>query len=219
MMAYATSSCRSPASAPSASFRSAEMTPSTPSRHDSDDALIERIANDDKTAFALLVERHSDRAFALALRILKNADDADDVVQDSFLKLWTHRKRMEIGRAKFSTWLYRVITNRCIDLCRMPKMGDIEAAPEPADEREDVVSKMHKNSVVTMLETALSHLPDQQRIAVILSYHEQMSNAEIAEVMSTTVSAVESLLKRGRQQLRKFLARSEDDIRQSFTEN
>ncbi|WP_425414160.1 sigma-70 family RNA polymerase sigma factor [Pleomorphomonas koreensis] len=184
-----------------------------------DDLLLMRIAADDRDAFARLVERHADRGFALALRILKNSDDAEDVVQDSFLKLWTHRKRMEIGRAKFSTWLYRVITNRCIDLRRKPAMDDIETAPEVADEAEDALSRLHRASMTSLLEAALSRLPDQQRIAVILSYHEAMSNAEIAEVMETTVMAVESLLKRGRQQLRKHLVRSEDDIRQSFTRN
>lgn len=183
-----------------------------------DDRLLARIAADDGDAFALLVERHADRAYGLALRILKSAADADDVVQDSFLKLWTHRKRMEIGRAKFSTWLYRVITNRCIDLRRKPVMDDLDTAPELADDSEDAVTRMHRVSMTNLLETALAKLPDQQRIAVILSYHEAMSNAEIADVMDTSVMAVESLLKRGRQQLRRHLARAEDDIRQSFTD-
>jgi RNA polymerase sigma-70 factor (ECF subfamily) len=183
-----------------------------------DDALLIRIANDDQTAFRMLVERHVDRAFALALRILRNAADADDVVQDCMLKLWTHRKRMEIGRAKFSTWLYRVVTNRCIDLTRAPRTSDIDEAPEVADERADVVDELHRSAVTTMLETALTRLPEQQRIALILSYHENMSNAEVAEVMDTTVMAVESLLKRGRTHLRKLLTKAEDDIRQSFTE-
>jgi RNA polymerase sigma-70 factor (ECF subfamily) len=182
-----------------------------------DDRLLLRIAADDSEAFAILVERHADRAYGLALRILKSAADADDVVQDSFLKLWTHRKRMDIGRAKFSTWLYRVITNRCIDLRRKPVMDDLDTAPEVADESDDAVTKMHRASMTSLLEAALAKLPDQQRIAVILSYHEAMSNAEIADVMDTSVMAVESLLKRGRQQLRKHLARAEDDIRQSFT--
>ena len=180
--------------------------------------MLQAIADDDRGAFARLVSRHADRGYALALRILKNPSDADDVVQDSFMKLWMHRKRMEIGRAKFSTWLYRVITNRCIDLCRSPRMDDIDTAPELADERDDVITTMHRASMASLLEAALARLPDQQRVAVILSYHEAMSNAEIAEVMDTTVMAVESLLKRGRQQLRKVLAHSEADIRQSFTQ-
>lgn len=217
MMAAAASSLGVVAPLP---FVSQGVAGSEPARVPSeDDLLLMRIAADDRDAFARLVERHADRGFALALRILKNSDDAEDVVQDSFLKLWTHRKRMEIGRAKFSTWLYRVITNRCIDLRRKPAMDDIETAPEVADEAEDALSRLHRASMTSLLEAALSRLPDQQRVAVILSYHEAMSNAEIAEVMETTVMAVESLLKRGRQQLRKHLSRSEDDIRQSFTQN
>lgn len=226
-MAFVASNCRSflPAIAPAVPLGVVEARPARSRAEEAqararaeDDALLERIANDDQAAFRLLVERHVDRAFALALRILRNAADADDVVQDCLLKLWTHRKRMEIGRAKFSTWLYRVITNRCIDLTRMPRMNDLEEAPEVADERADVVDELHRTAVTTLLETALTRLPEQQRIALILSYHENMSNAEVAEVMDTTVAAVESLLKRGRMHLRKLLTKSEDDIRQSFTE-
>jgi RNA polymerase sigma-70 factor (ECF subfamily) len=186
---------------------------------ETDDELLVRISEDDQGAFRALVEKHVDRAYALALRILGNAADADDVVQDSLLKVWTNRHRWEIGKAKFSTWLYRVITNRCIDLHRMPRMGDIDEAPEIPDVREDAVTELHRASVTSLLEAAMTRLPDQQRIALVLSYHENMSNAEIADVMGTTISAVESLLKRGRQQLRKLLSKSKEDIRQSFTES
>ena len=79
------------------------------------------------------MRRHIDRAYALALRILDNPADADDVVQDVLLKVWTHRGRWEGGRAKFSTWLYRVVTNRCIDLRRQPRADDLENAPEIPD--------------------------------------------------------------------------------------
>jgi RNA polymerase sigma-70 factor (ECF subfamily) len=227
-MAYVASNCRSflPASAgpsrltimePRSGRAPAVEAPIRP-RSD-DDALLERIAAGDETAFRLLVERHVDRAFALALRILRNPADADDVVQDCLLKLWTHRTRMEIGRAKFSTWLYRVITNRCIDLTRRPRTDDLDDAPEIADGRATVVDEMHRQAVTGLLETALTRLPEHQRIALILSYHENMSNAEVAEVMETTVAAVESLLKRGRMQLRRLLTEAEDDIRQSFTES
>ncbi|WP_246662950.1 RNA polymerase sigma factor [Pseudolabrys sp. FHR47] len=188
-----------------------------PLTSDSDDLLLERIAANDQNAFRMLVERHIDRAYALALRILNNRADAEDIVQDTLLKVWLHRGRWEPGRAKFSTWLYRVVTNRCIDIRRMPRSEDIEQVPEVPDEKPLPLADLQKTEVASMLETAMSRLPEQQRIALILSYNEGMGNGEIADVMQTTVQAVESLLKRGRQKLRDLLRRSENDIRDSFT--
>jgi RNA polymerase sigma-70 factor (ECF subfamily) len=184
---------------------------------DEDDELLRLIGLNDETSFRLLVERHIDRAYALALRILHNAADAEDVVQDTMLKVWTTRGTWQEGKAKFSTWLYRVVTNRCLDLHRRPRTEDIEAAPDVADERPDALTSLHRHEVNNLLERAMGRLPNQQRIALILSYNDDLSNPEIAEVMETTVSAVESLLKRGRQQLRSILRDSERDIRESFT--
>lgn len=183
---------------------------------DSDDDLLERIAQSDQGAFRRLVQRHADRAYGVALRILRNASDAEDVVQDTLLKVWTHRGRWTSGKAKFSTWLYRVVTNRCIDLRRLPRTEDMERAPDMPDASPDALDRMQQNAITDMLEAAMNRLPDQQRIALIFSYHENMSNAEIAEVLETTVTAVESLLKRGRQQLREILAEVRGDILQSF---
>ncbi|MEW6639374.1 MAG: RNA polymerase sigma factor [Pseudomonadota bacterium] len=195
------------------------IAPSAPLVRDEDEELLDRLAANDEAAFRKLVERHIDRAFSIALRIVGSRADAEDVVQDSMLKVWTHRGRWQHGRAKFSTWLYRVITNRCIDLRRQPRTDDVEAVPEPADTRPDAASTMQRNEVTDLLERAMQQLPEQQRIAVIFSYHEDMSNGEIAEVMNTTVAAVESLLKRGRQQLKGILRRHERDIRHVFTES
>jgi len=185
---------------------------------DEDQELLIRLADNDQSAFRLLVERYSDRAYSIALRIVGSAADAEDVVQDTLLKVWMHRGQWQHGRAKFSTWLYRVITNRCIDIRRRPRTDDVDAIPEPADTQPDAVSAMQRNEVNNMLEVAMGQLPEQQRVAVILSYHEDMTNAEIAEVMDTTISAVESYLKRGRQHLKKLLRRKEGDIRHAFTD-
>lgn len=186
--------------------------------YDEDSELLDRLATGDEIAFRALVERHIDRAYAIALRIVGNAADAEDVVQDTMLKIWSHRGRWQHGRAKFSTWLYRVISNRCIDLRRKPRTENVETVPEVADGRPDAASVIERNELNGMLEIAMQRLPEQQRIAVIFSYHESMSNGEIAEVMDTTVAAVESLLKRGRQQLRQLLRKHERDIRTAFTD-
>ncbi|WP_158667683.1 RNA polymerase sigma factor [Bradyrhizobium guangdongense] len=186
--------------------------------YDEDSELLDRLATGDEVAFRMLVERHIDRSYAIALRIVGNAADAEDVVQDSMLKIWSHRGRWQHGRAKFSTWLYRVISNRCIDLRRKPRTENVEAVPEVADSQPGAVELIERNELNDMLELAMQRLPEQQRIAVILSYHENMSNGEIAQVMDTTVAAVESLLKRGRQQLRQLLRKHEHEIRTAFTD-
>jgi len=185
---------------------------------DEDSELLDRLAADDEAAFRMLVERHIDRAYAIALRIVGNAADAEDVVQDTMLKIWSHRGRWQHGRAKFSTWLYRVISNRCIDLRRKPRNENVETVLEVADGQPGAVEIIERNELNDMLELAMQRLPEQQRIAVIFSYHENMSNGEIAQVMDTTVAAVESLLKRGRQQLRQLLRKHERDIRTAFTD-
>ena len=185
---------------------------------DEDSELLDKLAAGDEVAFRMLVERHIDRAYAIALRIVGNAADAEDVVQDTMLKIWSHRGRWQHGRAKFSTWLYRVISNRCIDLRRKPRNENVEAVPEVADGQPGAVEIIERNELNGMLELAMQRLPEQQRVAVIFSYHENMSNGEIAQVMDTTVAAVESLLKRGRQQLRQLLRKHERDIRTAFTD-
>lgn len=185
---------------------------------DEDKELLDRLAGGDEAAFRCLVERHVDRAYTIALRIVGNAADAEDVVQDTMLKVWTHRGRWQHGRAKFSTWLYRVVSNRCIDLRRKPRTENVDVVPEVADTQLDASSVIERNEIGNLLEAAMQRLPEQQRVAVIFSYHENMSNGEIAEVMDTTVAAVESLLKRGRQHLRELLRRHERDLRNAFTD-
>lgn len=184
-----------------------------------DDALLERIKRDDVVAYRVLVERHLDRAFALALRTLRNSADAEDVAQESLVKAWTHRHSWQPGRAKFSTWLHRVVLNRCIDLLRVPQGACIDDVAEPEDEKPSVVTSIYRHQIFNRLEGALGAIPVQQRVALTLSYYNEMGNAEIACVLDTTVQAVESLLKRGRSQLRERLRRSERDIRQIFVED
>lgn len=175
----------------------------------SDDELIAMMQQDDTRAYRLLVERHVNRAYGIALRVIKNPADADDVTQDAFVKAWQKRHDWQAGRAKFSTWLYRVIVNRCIDKLRVPGCEWIENVEEPADESEDALSGILRQRLYSQLEKALAELPPLQRAALTLSYHESLNSKEVAEVMGTSVYAVESLLKRGKQGLRKLMTRSD----------
>lgn len=184
-----------------------------------DDTLLARMRDDDDAvAYRLLVERHVDRAYAIALRVLGNMADAEDVAQECLVKVWTHRNSWQEGKAKFSTWLYRVVVNRCIDLRRRPTNECLDDVPEPMDDEADSVTRIHRTQVFGRLEEAMGRLPEQQRLALTLSYFDDLGNAEIAEILDTTVAAVESLLKRGRQTLRDRLRRSERDVRQALAE-
>ncbi|WP_244269998.1 RNA polymerase sigma factor [Pannonibacter indicus] len=183
----------------------------------SDDALLHAIGLGNDVAFRILVERHVDKAYAVAIRILRNPTDAEDVVQDAFMQVWTRRGEWQPGKARFSTWLFRVVTNRCIDQLRRPRTETMEAAPEIADRAADQVQAMMQEEAAFLLSAAMGQLPDPQRIALVFSYHENLSNAEIAEIMETSVFAVESLLKRGRQKLRHLLRNRASEILASFT--
>lgn len=184
-----------------------------------DDTLLERMKLDDTGAYSILVKRHLDYAFALALRMLRNPTDAEDVAQESLVKAWTHRHSWQSGRAKFSTWLYQVVFNRCIDIERRPKGECLDDVTEPEDKRPDTVATIHRRQVYDSLEDALATVPVQQRAALTLSYYRGMGNAEIALVLGTTRQAVEGLVKRGRQKLRERLRHSERDIRQIFVDD
>ncbi|MBU1174158.1 MAG: RNA polymerase sigma factor [Alphaproteobacteria bacterium] len=186
---------------------------------DEDDLLLRLVAQNSEAAFRVLVERHVDRSYALALRLLGNVADAEDVAQDVMLRIWSTRGRWQEGKARFTTWLYRVITNRCIDLRRRPRTEDMDKAPDMADDKPDALSMVHRDEIKTLLECAMQQLPEQQRTALILSYTDDLSNPEVAEIMDKSVSSVESLLKRGRQNLRELLRKSEGTIVDSFTKD
>lgn len=183
-----------------------------------DDVLLERMKADDADAYRVLVERHVDRAYTVALRMLRNSADAEDVAQEALVSAWTHRHAWQPGKAKFSTWLYRVVFNRCIDLSRRPAGTCIDDVPEPADEQPDSVDAIHRRQVYDRLGKAMAGIPAQQRAALTLAYFDDLGNAEIAEIMGLSVQAVEGLLKRGRQGLRERLRRAERDVRQAFAE-
>jgi RNA polymerase sigma-70 factor (ECF subfamily) len=181
-------------------------------RDPTDEELLRRMQRDDQQAFRLLVERHIDRAYGIALRILRNTADAEDVAQEALVRTWTNRHAWEAGRAKFSTWLYRVVVNRCIDIKRSPVGEGLDEVSEPIDDSDDTVTVIHNREVRNLLDVALGRLPAQQRAAVVLSYYEDCSNAQVAEIMGTTIDAVESLLKRGRHRLREILRHSEREF-------
>lgn len=175
-----------------------------------DDSLLAAIAAGNAAAFAELMQRHGDRAFSLALRVTGRRDSAEDVVQDAFIQVWTRAADWQTGRAKFSTWLYRVIVNRCLDLKRRPVSANIEAVAEPIDPAADALTLLERSEQQVALAAAIADLPERQRSAIALTYTTGLKNAAAAEVMEMSVKAFEALLVRAKRNLRSRL--SGDDI-------
>ncbi|WP_145677590.1 RNA polymerase sigma factor [Azospirillum brasilense] len=183
---------------------------------ETDEVLMARIRAGDQAAYRTLVHRHLKRAYALARRMCGSDAEAEDIAQDAFLQVWQRRDHWTDEGAKFTTWLYRVVLNRCIDHKRRPAGEDLDSVPELPDHAPDAVTHIQRRQVAARLRDAQDRLPPQQRAALALFYNEGLSNAEVATIMQISVTAVESLLKRARQQLRTLLRASAQAARDSF---
>src|SRR5574340_223567 len=172
---------------------------------DSDEALMARVARGDQPAFRALARRHLPGMVGIARRILGNAADAEDVAQEAMLRVWTHAPRWQ-PLAAFKTWLTRIVVNLCLDRKRRASWVPFEAAGDVADPAPDAAERTEAGRRDRRLAAAIAELPARQRTAIVLTYGEGMSNAQVAEILDATVSAVETLLVRGKQNLRRALA-------------
>jgi RNA polymerase sigma-70 factor, ECF subfamily len=171
---------------------------------DSDEALMARVAGGDERAFQLLSRRHLPAMLGLARRILGNAAEAEDVAQEAFIRVWTHAPRWQ-PLAQFRTWLTRVVINLCLDRKRRAPWVDLETAGDIVDPAPRAGEKAEDDERERMLAAAIEKLPVRQRSAIVLTYGDGMSNAQVAEILDTSVSAVETLLVRAKQNLRRAL--------------
>jgi RNA polymerase sigma-70 factor (ECF subfamily) len=178
-------------------------------RDGSDDDLMRRAGRGDNGAFAALVARHLPRATALAIRITGNRSDAEEIVQEAFLRTWKKAPDwtdQEAAGAQFTTWFTRVLVNLCIDRRRRPGWSPLEAAAEleaPDPGGFDIVAR---NQASARVLAALADLPDRQRAALTLCHWDGRTNIEAAEILEISIGALESLLVRARRTLRDVLA-------------
>lgn len=172
----------------------------------SDEDLMQRIAGGDRMAFRALVDRHLGRATGFAWRMLGSRAEAEDAVQDAFLRVWQHGPRWRSDGASFRTWFHRILVNLCIDRKRKPRVEPLEAAGDPADERMDSAATLEQSRTAKAVAAAVAELPDRQRAALVMCHYEGLSNIEAAAALKLSVGAVESLLVRAKRALRDRLA-------------
>ncbi len=176
-------------------------------------ALLAAYAAGDPQAARMLMLRIAPRIHALAVRMLGDRAEAEDVTQEAMLRLWKIAPEWRDMGAAPATWTWRVAANLCTDrLRRRRRQAPLEPEMEPADDRPGNEERMQGEARSRALQAALAELPERQRLAVILRHIEGRANPEIAEVLDISVEAVESLTARGKRALAKALARYKDEL-------
>ena len=169
--------------------------------------LMLRVKNGDDAAFEELVAKHRDRTVNLIFHIVGNAEEAEDLAQEAFLRVYKARDRYE-PVAQFTTWLYRISYNLALSqrrkAARRPEsLSESAVSPQPTPETE-----LTSRETVRAVWDALHKLPENQRTALVLTRMEECSYEEAAKVMDTTSAAIRSLVSRARETLRHQLRRT-----------
>lgn len=181
----------------------------------SDEGLCARVAARDETAFDELVERYQSRAYRLAWSLLRDTEDARDVSQEAFLRVYQSAERFR-GDARFSTWFYRILVNVALDHQRRRRWWrrvvahprndeDVRFAERQPARDPDPGERASEEQEMSRLWGAVRRLSPQQRAAVVLSVQEQLSTTEIAAILACSEATVRVHLHRAVQALRRHL--------------
>jgi RNA polymerase sigma-70 factor, ECF subfamily len=188
-----------------------------PAHSDPDAVLMLRVKRGDRAAFVELVEKYKQPVMNLVYRTLHDEAEAEDLAQNVFLQVYKSARRYE-SRAKFSTWLFTIARNLCLNEIRRRSRHPADSIEEshaehddqPRQQFEDKSSvpppeKLLHGELAQKIEEALAELPENQRTAILLCRQEELSYEEIAEVLGCSLSATKSLIHRGRETLKEKL--------------
>jgi len=192
-----------------------------------DDALVRAARGGDLEAYNQLVRQYERQAYAVALRLLRRPDQAEDATQDAFLQ--AYRALDSFRGGSFRAWLVRIVTNRCYDLLRAAQrratdsLDDREFETEPqwstVTAQADPLQRATQGELHSLLESVLATLPEEQRLVVVLCDVEGYAYEEVATITGVALGTVKSRLSRGRAALRKRIRGQEQfaDYVRSFS--
>jgi RNA polymerase sigma-70 factor, ECF subfamily len=170
-----------------------------------DEELMLAVGKDDLQAFEEIVHRHQRSAWNTAYRFLADAEEAEDVVQNAFLRILDAAPHYR-PIASFRTYLYRIVTRLCMDRARKCRPIYTDKPLDPPDPSPSASEKLLVKEANRVVRTSLDMLPQKQRMAIVLKYYEGLSYREIASILENTEKAVERLLARARASLEASLS-------------
>ena len=187
----------------------------------SDEELMAAVVLGDPHAYQALVRKNLPAISRYALRLVGSRSESEDIAQETFLRLWTTAKKWDPAKAKLTTWLHRITHNLCIDFLRKQKRVSLEpdfdsevsseeatsgeftnALRESAEAQGDSPDREAREAELRALDRALNTLPEAQRSALLLCHYQGFSNKEAADIMGSSVQALESLIARAKRGLR-----------------
>lgn len=176
----------------------------------SDIECVAQVLDGDTNAFGVLVERHTQRVYALVAGIVGSGDEAEDITQEVFIKAWSNLHKFG-HKSAFATWLYRIGYNTAITSKRARLRERAVALPRGIGELpEEVEQQLFTDVDIASLEVALEKLPPNQRAIVELHYRHELSLAEVAEVVGSNENNVKVMIHRARRQLALLIKREND---------
>jgi RNA polymerase sigma-70 factor (ECF subfamily) len=176
-----------------------------PDETEDETALLVRVAAGEAKAFRGLVDRHLPTVLAIARRMLRDDAEAEDVAQETLLRLWRNAAGLELGPNGVRPWLRRVASNLCIDRVRARRNTTVVDTVPEEGEPAGQVRHLAERELSVRVDTALKALPERQRLALTLFHYEGMSQIEVGSVLGISDEAVESLLARARRTLKAAL--------------
>jgi RNA polymerase sigma-70 factor (ECF subfamily) len=177
---------------------------------DSDEHLLKQIAAGNTAALGTIAQRYQTMVLSLAYRNTRNWNDAEDIAQEAFIRVFKSADSYQ-GRSGFKTWLYRIVVNLCLDHHRSKKSHISLDAIDTHVAAKSSPDLLETAEISTMVQHAIHHLPEKQKIAVILHRYENLSHPEISDVTGWTISAIESLLVRAYGNLRETLRKLKNE--------
>ena len=171
-----------------------------------DSYLVQRAQEGYLDAFSELVDRHALRAYRVALRMLGNHHDAEDIAQESLVAAWQHLAGFRI-ESSFQTWLYQIVTRRALNRIRRARaVSSLDPLDEVSDEDAGPAAEAERARTIDAVSAAVAALPPAQRMTVVLHHFEGLPYQQVAQITGMTVPAVRSHLYRGRRALAESLA-------------
>jgi RNA polymerase sigma-70 factor (ECF subfamily) len=169
---------------------------------ESDEELMARVASGDQPAFRRLMALHMGRAIRVAETVVRHAGEADDIAQEAFIRIWRSAGSFDPGRARFTTWMHRIVVNLAIDRRRRAGGEAVEITDDIPLDEVGALDALIAAEQQRALQVALTQLPERQRVAIALFHFEGISGRASAEALNLSESAFDSLLTRARNTLK-----------------